>query len=157
MCARGGFALLDAIIGVGIAALLTFAFLASIAQAERSGAAARDAMQAQLLLLEAYEVAYAISQSEWSALDPAVCTVADPCAPAVVGGVWTLSAGEETVGRFTRGLAVEPARRATTAPFALVETGGDADPDTRKVTATVSWVFRGEARTETLDFYVYAL
>ena len=50
---------------------------------------------------------------------------------------WRLLAGAETIGIFTRTIVFESARRD--AADTIVESGGIADPNTKKVTVEVSW------------------
>ncbi len=61
---------------------------------------------------------------------------------------WELVAGTETVGIFTRSVAVEKVSRTNDEIDEIYNSFGD-DPDTRKITATVSW----EGKTMELSTY----
>ena len=63
------------------------------------------------------------------------------------GGSWQLASGSETVpsdAAFTRSITVTTLQRDASGQ--LVESGGTLDPNTKKVTAEVSWLERGEAK-----------
>jgi len=57
---------------------------------------------------------------------------------------WQLLFDKETIGIFTREIVIEPVERDTTDN--IVESGGTLDPQTKKVTVTVSWEERGGTR-----------
>ena len=61
---------------------------------------------------------------------------------------WQLIQGEETVGGFTRKVVFENVSRDTT-NYNIVENGGENDPDTKKVTVTVSW---GNKKVEIITY-----
>lgn len=52
-------------------------------------------------------------------------------------GDWTLSGTNNTFGKYTRVIKIEEVRRSGDGN--IDEGGGDADPDTKKVSVTVSW------------------
>lgn len=56
---------------------------------------------------------------------------------AVSGGDWELSGTGDTRGKYRRTISVSEVNRDGSGD--IVESGGDPDPDTRKVTATVLW------------------
>ncbi len=56
---------------------------------------------------------------------------------AVSGDHWEFAGSEDTYGKYRRVIGVAEVRRDASGN--IVESGGDADPDTRKVTATVTW------------------
>lgn len=57
--------------------------------------------------------------------------------PVSGGSEWSLAAGSETVGEFTRRIVFSSVSRD--AAGAIVSTGGTVDPSTRRATITVSW------------------
>ncbi|OHA64117.1 MAG: hypothetical protein A2842_02390 [Candidatus Wildermuthbacteria bacterium RIFCSPHIGHO2_01_FULL_48_25] len=65
---------------------------------------------------------------------------------------WQLLEGEEQVENFTRSVSFSSVSRDASSN--IVESGGIVDPDTKKVTARVSWSDRGEAREVTLLMYI---
>ncbi|MFQ6049561.1 MAG: prepilin-type N-terminal cleavage/methylation domain-containing protein [Candidatus Paceibacterales bacterium] len=64
---------------------------------------------------------------------------------------WQLSAGSETINGFTRTVSIEDVQRD--ANDNIVVSGGTNDPDTKKVTVTVSWEERG--RTHQIELITY--
>lgn len=54
-----------------------------------------------------------------------------------VSGAWILSGSDDTFGKYTRTIAIEAVDRDGDGN--IDESGGTADPDTKKVTVTVSW------------------
>lgn len=55
------------------------------------------------------------------------------------GGKWALQADADiTADRYTRGITISSVRRDATS-CAIVENGGTTDPDTKKVTLTLTW------------------
>ena len=65
---------------------------------------------------------------------------------------WQLLLGQETLGIFTRDIVMEPVERD--AADNIVASGGTLDPQTKKVTVTVSWKDRGETRELEIATYL---
>ena len=65
---------------------------------------------------------------------------------------WELLLGQETLGIFTRNIVMEAVERDTADN--IVESGGTLDLETKKVTVTVSWKDRGEARNLEIVTYL---
>jgi type II secretory pathway pseudopilin PulG len=147
------FLLVDVLIGLFIATILTTAFIASVVGAVRYAGIQARAVQAELLAIELLEVARELETSDWSQLSTGPC--ADPnslCHPTISGGAWELIDDVETVGAFTRSLSIDPVERDTS--FAIVESG-TLDENTKKVTADVTWNAYGSPYSLTLQTYVY--
>jgi len=65
---------------------------------------------------------------------------------------WTLVSGEETIDGFTRRIVFDDVGRDSDGN--IMEDGGIFDPDTKKITATVSWQYRGKPyQIELLTFF----
>lgn len=52
-------------------------------------------------------------------------------------GGWSFSGNQNTINNFTRQVVVSDVRRDASSN--IVESGGSLDPDTKKITVTVSW------------------
>lgn len=65
---------------------------------------------------------------------------------------WMALAGAGTSGGFTRTVRFETAQRNSDSD--IVETGGTDDPDTKRVTVTVSWVSRSQTHEVELRTYL---
>jgi type II secretory pathway pseudopilin PulG len=68
------------------------------------------------------------------------------------GGEWAFSGSEDSYGKYRRTIAVNEIKRD--GDGAIVENGGDVDPDTRLVTATVIWEV-GPTRENSVVFETY--
>lgn len=65
---------------------------------------------------------------------------------------WQLLLGSETIGMFTRSIVFENVQRDVNDD--IVAGGGIQDPDTKKVTVTVSWAARTKAHDVTVVTYL---
>ena len=65
---------------------------------------------------------------------------------------WQLLLGAETIGIFTRAILFENVQRD--AESAIVSAGGIDDPNTKKVTVTVSWTAKTKAQEVTIVSYL---
>lgn len=61
-------------------------------------------------------------------------------------GQWILSGSSETIGDYTRTIVIEPAKRDTAGNF--VDSGGNIDCDTWKITSRVNWDFTPSRNNE---------
>jgi type II secretory pathway pseudopilin PulG len=148
-----GFLLVDVLIGLFIASILTTAFIASVVSAVRYAGIQAKAVQAELLAIELLEVARELETSDWSQLSTGSCADPDsPCHPTISSGAWELVDGAETVGAFTRSLSIDSVERDAT--FAIAESG-TLDLNTKKITADVTWNAYGSPHSLTLQTYVY--
>ena len=65
---------------------------------------------------------------------------------------WSLAAGSEDLNGFTRQVVVNNVSRD--GQFNIVSSGGTPDPDTKKITSTVSWSYKGQAYSAILSVYL---
>lgn len=148
-----GFLLIDVLVGLFIATIITTAFIGSVVGAIRYASLQAKAVQAELLAIELLEVARELEISNWAELTTGACSVTgSTCHPSVVSGDWQLESGEESIGGFTRSLSIEAVERD--ASFAITGTG-TIDPGTWKVVASVVWNTYGSPHTLVLESYVY--
>ena len=158
MNSRKGFSIIEVIISTGIMAMFVAAFAILVTQAtiisQTNISAVRGEMYARELIEVAKDFEVSGATSDWNTLAAGTCS--SPCHPAISGNVWTLAAGEETIENYTRSLTVEDVRRDQLSfPNTIVETGGEDDPNTKKVIANVSWTAKGNTQTISLETYVY--
>ena len=150
-----GFLLIDVLIGLFVASIITAAFLGSVVAAVRYASMQTKAVQAELLAIEMVEVARELEKSTagWNELTSGVCDTA--CHPDIEGGEWTLvhNATTTQIG-FTRSMTIKPVHRVG-AIITESENDDDIDHSTKYVEATVSWQAYGETRYLPLQTYVY--
>jgi type II secretory pathway pseudopilin PulG len=129
---QSGQALVELLVAMGIAALMLPA-LATAVVASREGRAQQEKrLQASALLREANEAVRIVRQNNWTGV-----SANGTYRPTISGSSWTLTAGAETIGNFTRSIVISDAQRD--AGGAIVTSGGTADPSTKRAVATVSW------------------
>lgn len=151
-----GFAIIDAIMGAAIAALVATAFLLAVTQSLKANEATKEKLVAELYLMEALEVGYELARTDWAALDPATCTDTSPCQLVAGASDWSLSAGEETLaGGFVRSIEIKDVERdQLTFPNTIVGSG-TTDPATVEYVATVTWHVNGEDLSESASTLLY--
>ena len=148
-----GFLIIDVLIGLFVASIITVAFLASVVSAVRFANTQTKEVQAELLAIELLEVARELETSDWLELSSGLCAAPGiPCHPEIVANAWHLESGEEVVGSFVRSSVIEPVYRDASHN---ITTSGTIDPLTKKVIARVSWSAYGTTRELTLETYVY--
>jgi type II secretory pathway pseudopilin PulG len=130
---QSGQALVELLVAISISALM-LPGLATAMVASRAGTAQQDKrLQATALLREANEAVRIVRQTGWAGFG-----VNGTYRPAISGSTWTLTAGAETIGNFTRSIVISDVQRNTTTG-AIVSSGGTVDPSTKKVVSTVAW------------------
>lgn len=155
-----GFALIEAIVGIGIALTLLVTMTMLIVQATHISRAGKDRFIALLYLREAIEISKDLEQSNWDLIANAASVCATICHPEASSSAWTLVAGNETLdgGTYTRFIRAFPVfRNQLTFPNIIVESGGVFDPNTKKVSATIAWQNAAGPHTMSLETYIYNL
>lgn len=92
-------------------------------------------LQAVNLVGEALEITRALRDESWDNL--AILTPGANYYPSKSGSNWVINPGIETQGIFTRKIILENIYRDINDN--IVASGGTLDPNTKKITATVSW------------------
>ena len=107
---------------------------------------------ATFLAQEAIEAVRAAKEENWSLITG--LTADAPYYPAKIGSPlkWVLTAGTETINSFTRQIAVSPVYRDVNDD--IVTSGGVLDPETKKITATVSWNDNGRNYQTAIVYYL---
>ncbi|MDO8558300.1 MAG: type II secretion system protein [bacterium] len=154
-----GFALVEVIIGMGIAAFLLTTFSSIALQSKKVSRANMRNFKAALYLREAIEVAKDLEQTNWASFANPLCVSTPYCHPQAAGSTWTLAGAEELLddGMFARTLSVSSVYRdpVTNAIDLADPPTGALDPNTKKVTAAVRWDTGYVVRTGTLEAYIY--
>ncbi len=143
---QDGFTLLEAVVATTVLVVGVIAIVGLIVAAKASSDQGRDTVQAANYLQECLEAVRSIRDEVWNTIsvDGSYHLVPQPG----TDPPWQLVAGgTESVGKFTRSLVIAPVRRADTdgtgtlsAGDQIVTSGGAFDdPDTEKITCTVTW------------------
>jgi type II secretory pathway pseudopilin PulG len=158
---RQGFALVDAMVGLAIAGILCTVFLASVYNATVSSAAAYDQFQANLAVLEMYEIVVALSKtnSGFLMVSNSGCTDVSPCYFVRTGSSWAIIDGQETLpGQgLSRSFSVSEVRRGSSFATQIQANGGTIDPDTISISFMVSSQRRGVVKTQNATTYLHNL
>lgn len=149
---KKGFSLVEilvviAIIGLSMASLISLANFALVVQANL-----KQNLIATNLAIEAIEAVAAIKSDNWS--NASSLTLGAPYHPVKNGSPlkWSLSAGIEVINGFSREVIFSQVARDSDDD--IVASGGTPDPDSRKITVSVSWNERGKNYQVTLNSYL---
>jgi len=147
-----GFAIIEVIISMLIASALITTFQALILGITKNNIANKNQLQATMYLKEAIEATKDISQSDipqsnWATLD----TCGANCHPVIKDDVpgtyyWSLDVGSGPLldNKFARYLTISKVKRNASG---AIDGNGTDDPNTRKVTATLTWRDGGNPNT----------
>ena len=156
---KSGFSIIEAVVGVAISAVILVTFLTLIVASRQISRSNAEELKAALYLREAVEIARDLEVSDWAEFENVSCISPLVCHPAPSGGVWTYISGAEMLqGIYTRIISVSPVYRdkpANEYPNEIVDTPGVLDPDTKKITAAISWTSQWGAKNRQLETYVY--
>jgi type II secretory pathway pseudopilin PulG len=150
--AKLGFGLIEVlvvavIVGLVITGLITLAnFSLSVSQRLKNNIIATD------LATEAIEAAKAVRNENWNGIS--ALTLGSPYHPVKAGSPlnWTLANGNEVINNFSRQIVVSAVNRDNNDD--IVTSGGTLDPNTKKITTTVSWSEHGQNYQITLVDYL---
>ncbi|MBI4114400.1 MAG: hypothetical protein HY445_00990 [Candidatus Niyogibacteria bacterium] len=155
-CKSGaGFSMIEVTVSVLVGSVLLVTFLTLVTHSAKIERANKETYQAELYLREMIEVAKDLEGSNWTELTS--CQDIQ-CHPEISGTTWTLISDDQTInGIFTRSMTIEAVQRDNggTFPNNIVETGGNDDPNTKKIVGTISWETVAGPRTRSLEAYVY--
>lgn len=155
-----GFTLVEAVVATTVFSVGIIGVVQVTSVAKSSSEQGRDTVQASNYLQEGMEAVRASRDSSWNnvATDGAYRLVSNPGA----SPAWTLASGStETIGKYDRVVQIDAVSRedtdasgTLTAGDKIVPSGGTlADPDTKRVTVTMSW--SQGTRTVTRSIYAY--
>lgn len=147
-----GFGLIEIVVGVALISM----FLFGIAEVGKLGSRLVDGagtrLQAVFLVAEGIDAVRGIRDAGWNT---GISPLSDDADYRLVfdGTRWTLSVAPEPLinGLFSRSVRFFQVERGGNDD--IVTSGGTVDPDTRKVTVSVSWSERGATSTTSVSTY----
>lgn len=153
-----GFALIEVLVSTAAGIIILVSFITLATQAKKISRSNSEKLRATLYLREAIEIAKDLEISNWNELSEPSCAAPVSCHPEISVSTWQFFANEETLdsGFFRRSLSIFPVYRNQLAfPNEIVLAGGVLDPDTKKITAAISWLDEFGAKTMNLETYVH--
>lgn len=156
-----GISIVELLVGAGILAMSLGALLGFLSFATSTASLVKQQAQAAALTQGALEAVRSFRDGiPWNADDPqnqydglGRVQTGVPLHAQMSGDAprqWQIVSGPETLGIFTRTIVFENVQRDVNSN--IVQAGGIEDPDTKKVTVTVSW----SAKTRTHDLALTA-
>lgn len=131
--------LLEALLGVGMAAILGGIIVIGIGDALVTDRIGTERSRAFTLAAEGLEAARAIRDRRWDHLivgDHGIALVTDPVTAATT---YAFTGHSDVTGIFTRIVAVEPVTRTAAGDVTADQTAGSLDQDSKVVRSTVRW------------------
>lgn len=151
-----GFSIIEALVGITIAALLILVFTALMTQTIKINNANMRGVKATMYLQEMIEIAKDLEQSATSTIfvSGSPCT---NCHPVASGDTWNLSPGPESLEGFaTRTITISPVSRdPSTHEIESIYNPANESTSTKMVTATIAWYDGFQNQTSTLESYLY--
>lgn len=150
-----GSTLVEIILAIGMVVLILPASLENQILYSRSASSNINLTKASLLLEESVEVMKFLSGNAWSStITPLVSD--QPYYLEFSGSTWSISPTPNTIDSFTRTVILNDVYR--TGNYNIDPNGmpGDIlDPNTKKLTVTVSWTEKNTVLTRTLTTYIF--
>jgi type II secretory pathway pseudopilin PulG len=152
-----GFSIIESLVGITLAALLLVAFTALISQTIKINRTNRNGVKAIMYLQELIEVAEDLEQSATTTIfENHTCNAPNICHPEVSGNNWTLTSGSQSLeNMFTRSIIIGPVSRDINNNIEAIYDVAHDDPNTKIVTATISWNNGFQIHNQTLETYLY--
>ena len=149
-----GVLIVEVLVAVAIIAVAFTALLGLSAFSLSTSILAVHTAQAAELAQEMIEATRSFRDgTQWSVDGIGILTIGADYYPQTSGSplVWQMAVGQEIIDAFTRSIVFEDAMRNSDDD--IVSSGGKSDPDTKKVTAKVSWTQQG--RTHQVEIITY--
>lgn len=149
---KKGQALVEMMVGLGIAAAIMPAIVTSFFAARGGSAQEEVRLMASARMREAREVLSLVKNDNWAALADGVSH------PVLNSNVWSLASGSESNldGQFTRSITLSPAYRTLTNQLTTISSGNTLDPSVKHVSISVSWT-SPIASSVTTQYYLMRL
>jgi prepilin-type N-terminal cleavage/methylation domain-containing protein len=145
-----GFGLIEIIVAMGLFVIIAATAAVTVVGSFSTNRLGNEETEAALLAQEGVEAARSLRTQDWDTVFLGTdCT--SGCGLASGGGSWVWSGSSSTVGPFTRVVTVSDVNRDGSGNIAV---SGTDDPDTKLVTATVSWDFT-PTRQNTVEYQAY--
>lgn len=152
---QSGFAMMEIVIATALISVLTLALVSVTQKSLQLSDRALKQAQASFLLEEGAEAVKTIRDAGWDSISSLTEDANYYLYFSVVDSEWSLSLTPNDVdGTFTRVVVISDAYRDASDDFA---DSGTADPNSRKVTVTVSWDGSSGQISKTLSFYMVDL
>ncbi len=131
-----GVSVIEVLVGVAILGFATIFLAQAFNLFFTNATLVRETTKASFLAAEGMEMVRFVRDEDWNTIDG--LTNGTSYAPAVSGGVVTLTTTPEVIdSTYTRTIVFSSLSRNTDDD--IVTSGGTVDPDSRRVTVTVSW------------------
>lgn len=150
---RAGFGLVEAVIGIALIIVFLVGITAVARFSSRLVFSAELQMQAVFLLEEGVDAVKGLRDTSWTS-NVAPLFVDTDYWLQFGGSAWALTSSAQPFidGRFDRRVKVFTVLRDSSDD--IVVSGGTADPNSKKITVSVSWFDRGATTTETASTYI---
>lgn len=153
-----GFALIDALIGMSIAAIVCTALISSVYQAQNTTTIARDHLNVSNITLETYEVAVAQSLKDYPGFKAELSSNncwSQPCHFETDGSTWSIAPSTTLHnGIFSHSFGVSDVYRTPSGD--IVVGSGTLDPNTLALTVATNWTGRkSQTKTQVVTTYVH--
>ncbi|MBU1102324.1 hypothetical protein KJ853_01545 [Patescibacteria group bacterium] len=147
-----GFGLVEILIAVSFIGLALAGLITLTNLTFKLSQQAKNNLIAANLATEALEAVRAIKEESWSTISS--LTIGNPYHPQKAGLPlkWSLAAGNENLNGFMRQVVINNVYRD--GQFNIVSSGGTLDPDTKKITSSVFWSYKGQSYNATLFVYL---
>ncbi len=127
-----GASLVEVLVAIGITSIMLPAILTALISANAAKPAAQQQALASGFLRSLTEETRSVRESGWSNI-----ATNGTYHPITSANAWTLASGSATSGNFTQQIVISDVQRDSSGT--IVSSGGTIDPNTKLVTATVSW------------------
>lgn len=143
-----GFSVIEVLLAAGLFVVFSIGVVVALLQGLNMNRLGQEETIATQYATEGVEAARSIRNRSYASLVETPGTGIDR-----VGGVWDFS-GENNVldGKYTRTIVIAEVQRDGDGN--VVESGGTIDPDTKKVTVTVSWQAAAQQNSVVLTTYL---
>lgn len=152
---KNGFSVIELLIVIAISVIAMTSLLDLISFSFQINSLAKNTTQARDIIQEAMESARNIRDGTvWNTDGLGTFSTSTDYHPEKSGSPskWTLTAGSQTIGIFTRKIVFDDVRRDVSNN--IVASGGTVDLNTKKVTVTVNWVEGVKNRQEKIITYL---
>lgn len=147
-----GFGLIEVIVAVALIAVLSVVAVTTVVGSFSTNRLSQDETEATLLAQQGLEAAHSIKRKGWTS--PFLATdCSSGCGLTAGGSGWTWSGSNNVLGDYTRVVTISSVQRDGS--NTIVTSGGSDDPDTKRITSTVTWDFSpSRSNSITLETYV---
>lgn len=140
---RRGFSLIEIVLAIAIFATISTSMVGVVLQGLGLNRLSAEETIANQYASEGLEAVKSIKNQSYSLLaDTATVGLSSS------SGVWVFSGTSNSIDKYTRTISISPVQRDTSGN--IVQSGGTADPSTKKITSTVNWTVSGSRQNSVL-------